>query len=107
MNENDVLRMISELRSNAAIAKSLPQQQVQASEGTPGFVDTLQKAIDSVNATQKNAGALKKAFETGDPNVDLPQVMVASQKAKVAFDAMLEVRTKLLEAYKEISQMQV
>ena len=43
----------------------------------------------------------------GDPNVGITEVMIASQKSSVAFGAMVEVRNKLLEAYKEVMRMQV
>lgn len=108
MNENDVLRMISELRAKAAIAQSSPTQPSQPVNGTAeDFSALLKKAVDSVNNAQMESGKLKKAFEVGDPQVDLPEVMIASQKAKVSFEAMVEVRNKLLEAYREIMQMQV
>lgn len=71
------------------------------------FSTLLQDAIDAVNDAQMQSSKLKKAFEAGDPNVDLPQVMVASQKASVAFTAMLEVRGKLLKAYQDVMSMPV
>ncbi|PCJ21993.1 MAG: flagellar hook-basal body complex protein FliE [Gammaproteobacteria bacterium] len=66
------------------------------------FSSTLKSAIDSVNATQKEAGKLAKAFELGDPNVDITRVMIAIQKSSVSFQAMTQVRNKLVEAYKEV-----
>ncbi len=44
-------------------------------------------------------------FESGDANVSLAEVMVASQKASVSFQAMLQVRNKLVEAYKDVMNM--
>jgi flagellar hook-basal body complex protein FliE len=43
----------------------------------------------------------------GDPNVSLSEVMIASQKSSLAFSAMVEVRNKFLEAYKEVMSMPV
>jgi flagellar hook-basal body complex protein FliE len=43
----------------------------------------------------------------GDPNVSLAEVMIAKQKAGIAFEATIQVRNKLLGAYKEIMAMQV
>lgn len=66
------------------------------------FSSTLKNAIDSVNETQKEAGKLAKAFEVGDPNVDITRVMIAIQKSTVSFQAMTQVRNKLVEAYKDV-----
>ena len=43
----------------------------------------------------------------GDPNVSLVDTMVAAQKAGLAFDATLQVRNKLVEAYKDIMNMPI
>jgi len=79
----------------------------QPTNSPQDFAELLKMGLDNVNQAQKTSGALKKAFELGDPNVDLPQVMVASQKSGLAFKAMLEVRTKLMTAYKDIMSMPV
>jgi len=71
------------------------------------FSSMFKQAIDHVNAVQKESGALKKSFEQGDPRVDLTQVMVASQKASIAFQATLSVRNKLVDAYKEVMNMPI
>ena len=71
------------------------------------FGSLLKDAIGSVNEIQQEAGGMKKAFELGDTSVSLAQTMVTTQKAGLAFDATLQVRNKLLEAYKEIMSMPV
>lgn len=104
MNETDVLRMISELRAKSAIAQNLPAPPQPVTEN---FATMFKDAVGAVNNAQQTADKLKKAFEVGDPQVDLPEVMIASEKARVSFEAMVEVRNKLLDAYREIMQMQV
>jgi flagellar hook-basal body complex protein FliE len=47
------------------------------------------------------------AFVTGDPGVSLAEVMIAKQKASIAFEATIAVRNTLLSAYKEIMSMPV
>ena len=56
---------------------------------------------------QMESSRLKKAFELGDPSVDISRVMIASQKSGIAFNAMVEVRNKLVEAYKDVMNMPV
>ena len=72
-----------------------------------GFGEMFQNAIGSVNNTQQQAGALATSFEQGDPGVSLAQVMVASQKASVSFQALTQVRNRLVEAYKDVMNMPV
>ena len=71
------------------------------------FSNMLKDAINKVNDVQKESGELKTSFLQGDPTVDLAQVMIASQKATVAFQAMTQVRNKLVDAYKDVMNMPV
>lgn len=70
-----------------------------------GFSDMLRGAVDHVNAQQMQASELRTAYELGDPAVDLPEVMVTAQKASVSFQAMLQVRNRLVSAYEDIIKM--
>ena len=79
---------------------------VQKSDA-PGFTQLLKQAINSVNDTQQTANKMRTSYETGDPTVSLNQVMVASQKASVSFDAMTQVRNRLVEAYQDIMNMPI
>ncbi|GGA78052.1 flagellar hook-basal body complex protein FliE [Neiella marina] len=71
------------------------------------FGNLLRQAIDNVNELQADSKAKATAFEMGDRSVSLGDVMIASQKSGVAFDATVQVRNKLMEAYKEIMSMPV
>jgi flagellar hook-basal body complex protein FliE len=78
-----------------------------AGEKVQGFGELFQQAIGSVNATQQQASRLATSFEQGDPQVSLAQVMVASQKASVSFQALTQVRNHLVDAYKDIMNMPI
>ena len=71
------------------------------------FSELLSESINKVATTQNNAAEMSKAFQVGDANVELPEVMIALQKASISFEAMTQVRNKLLSAYKEIMSMPV
>ena len=71
------------------------------------FADLLKQSVDKVNESQMDAKRLTDAFQSGDPNVQVSEVMVALQKSNVSFQAMLQVRNKLVTAYQEIMNMQV
>ena len=111
----DINRVLMQMRSYKAQAQNhaeIQSDRVSALDKTgktekADFSDILGQAVNKVNATQKHSSALATAFEKGDPNVSITQVMVASQKASVSFQAMTEVRNKLVDAYEQIMKMPI
>lgn len=77
------------------------------SKTTPGFGKLFERAVNSVNDTQQASAAMAKAYEQGQPGVDITDVMIASQKASVSFQAMVQVRNKLVEAYRDVMNMPI
>ncbi|KPH63921.1 flagellar hook-basal body protein FliE [Pseudoalteromonas porphyrae] len=71
------------------------------------FGDLLTSALNTVDGHQKEAKQKVTALEMGDRSVSLAEVMIASQKSSVAFEATVQVRNKLVESYKEIMNMPV
>jgi flagellar hook-basal body complex protein FliE len=102
MSDMNVNQVLAQMRAMSLEASG---SQPQESSGNNDFAFLLKKSIDSVNDTQQAAGKMAVAFETGDTNVSLAEVMIASQKASVSFQAMLQVRNKLVEAYKDVMNM--
>ncbi len=101
-------QVLAEMRRLSAVAEgSVPQATDGAQPSGVDFSSLLKQSIDQVNDTQKAAGKLSTAFSAGDPNVDVAEVMVALQKAGVAFQAMTEVRNRLVSAYQDIMSMPV
>jgi len=79
----------------------------EGSSEVPGFGEVMTQAINKVNETQKAAGALREAYTKGEPGVDITDVMVAGQKSSVAFQATLQTRNRLVEAYRDIMNMPI
>lgn len=75
-------------------------------EAQQNFGDFLTNAIESVNAEQKTSDVLTEKLINGE-DVELHNVMIASQKASITLNATLEIRNKVVEAYQEIMRMQV
>ena len=100
---DDILRQIRELSNQAGFER--PEQINET--GKPDFSAMLSKTLDHVNQTQQQASELANAFEAGDANVNLSQVMIEMQKARVSFEALSQVRNKLITAYQEIMNMQI
>lgn len=80
---------------------------VSGDNTVPDFQSMFKNAIDNVNENQKAAANLATRFEQGDASIDLPEVMIALQKSSVSFQAMTQVRNKLVEAYKDVMNMPV
>ena len=71
-----------------------------------GFFQMLQKSLEEVNHEQLNADASVKDLIAGR-NKNIHETMLAVQKADLSLKTMMQVRNKILEAYKEIMRMQV
>lgn len=109
MKEINTENMLMQLRANAALAQNKLTGTQPLGNETNGadFSALLKQSIDKVNELQQSAGGLAKGFEMGDPHVSLAEVMIAKQKSAVAFQSVLQVRNKLMEAYREVMSMQV
>ena len=105
MSDIGVNQVLAQMR---AISQSMdvgPGTEVKAP--SVDFSELLSESINKVAETQNNAADMSKAFQVGDPSVELPEVMIALQKASISFEAMTQVRNKLLNAYQEIMSMPV
>lgn len=76
-------------------------------EGEQGgtFGDALVKAINEVSAASDASGEITQRFLRGE-NVELHQVMAASAEAGIALDVLVELRNKVIDAYRTVMQMQ-
>jgi len=75
-------------------------------EGEKSFASTLKDAVQEVNKMQKDADVLMQKLATGKTK-NIPEVMIATEKADIAFKLMVQVRNKVIDAYQEIMKMQV
>ncbi|MBM7094169.1 flagellar hook-basal body complex protein FliE [Bacillus sp. H-16] len=75
-------------------------------EAQQAFAGWLNQAVQDVNDKQIASTAATEKMARGE-NIDLHDVMIASQKASVALQTTVEVRNKAIEAYQEIMRMQV
>ncbi|UAK26035.1 flagellar hook-basal body complex protein FliE [Sphingomonas nostoxanthinifaciens] len=101
------------LQQNSALQKAAQDaaQPIAGVAGTAGagdasFTGAMKNALQSVNSLQSNAETQTKAYETGQ-TTDIAAVMLSREQASVGFQATLQVRNKLLSAYKDIMSMPV
>ena len=95
------------IEQNAALTKAAQAQPVATGPVQKSdFGAAMKQALHDVNAVQAEAGDATRAYTMGETN-DIAAVMLAKQKASLGFEATLQVRNKLLSAYKDIMSMPV
>lgn len=94
---------VSPLRNGASGARSASGTD-QA--GGASFKDALMKQLDQVNRLQQDAETAIEDVVSGKRD-DLDNVMIAKQKADIAFQMLLQVRNQMMDAYEEIKQIRV
>jgi len=70
------------------------------------FLESVKNAIDEVSTNQQKSAELTKNFELGLEN-DLTKVMIQQQLSSLGFQMTLNIRNKVLSAYKDIMNMPV
>ena len=108
-NSIDTNSLLLQLRAMAQDA-GIPESKSLTSEITPAadtvnFSKVLENSLKAVNERSGEATKLRESFEAGNPNVELADVMIAAQKARISFEALTQVRNKMVAAYKEVMSM--
>jgi flagellar hook-basal body complex protein FliE len=109
IDQSRLLQMRSSIISqNGALQKAAGRASEigEATEKGDQFGSAMLDALRSVNAQQSKASDLSASYERGETH-DIVQVMVERQKASLGFEATLQVRNKLLAAYRDIMSMPV
>ena len=70
------------------------------------FTEILKDAVQDVDRAQQVSKEAIQQFASG-ADVDLHDVMIQVQNAELSFRMMMEVRNKIVEAYREIMRLQV
>ncbi len=106
---NSLYKEMNDMKMQAGtpIANDLKIQRGVENPNSANFGDMLNQAINNVNDLGHASKDKAVAFEMGDKNVSLADVMIAKEKSGIAFEATMQVRNKVLEAYEKIMQMPV
>lgn len=107
MNTSGIDNVLAQLRATSAMAAGSAPPAANAGAAGVDFGTVLKSALEQVNGAQQQAGTLATQFELGASNANLHDVMISLQKANVSFQAMVQVRNKLVSAYHDIMNMQV
>ena len=79
---------------------------IPAASTEKSFSDTLREAVHNVNDLQKEADVAMQKLATGETK-NIPEVMIATERADIALKLMVQVRNKIIDAYHEVMKMQV
>ncbi len=78
---------------------------------TPGadgdFVASLDSALRAVSRSQQVSAELQRQFQLENPAVSLEETMIAMNKASISFQAAVQVRNRLVQAYEQVMNMPV
>jgi len=77
-----------------------------AGETPGGFADLLQEGMDRLESLENHADDQVRKMLAGE-DVELHQVILAGEQAGLAFELMMSVRNKVVDAYQEVMRMQV
>lgn len=97
---------IQEALSKGTLGGAASPKGVGAADG-PDFAQQLKDVLGDVNDSQNKATELQTDLMTGRKPTEIHDVMIGMEKAGVALQLTLAVRNKVLEAYQEVSRMQV
>ncbi len=94
-----------------AIGNSLPIPSLPGSRPADGsslesFQGMLSDAVGSLGKLQSEADVSAARLVTGEP-VELHEVLLATERVSLAFQLVVQVRNKVVEAYQDVMRMQV
>jgi len=102
----DAGKTASQIQSEQLRSDKMQQPLVTNDPGNKSFADTLKEAVGTVNTLQKESDFKAQELATGKTS-NIPEVMMAAEKADIALRLMVQVRNKVIEAYQEVMKMQV
>lgn len=108
IDQNRLLQMRSAIvDQNQALQRAAGRvTEADSPQGPAGFSAKIQQALEQVSDQQGRASGLSEAYERGETH-DIVNVMIERQKASLGFEMTLQVRNKLLSAYRDIMNMPV
>ncbi len=107
MSSVEIQSVISQLRALQARSDGVQNQQPAQAPGKAEFGDLISKAVGHVSDTQAKSAETAKAYELGQPNVSLADVMLASSRSQMEFTALTQVRNRFVRAYQDIMNMPI
>lgn len=96
---------VSDINNNLFLERANSKKEIE--EPAESFSEVLKKNLDKVNEKQIQSDILTQKMIAGDDDVSIHEVMLAGEEAKISLQLAMQVRNKLVEAYQEISRVQI
>ena len=103
---SDPLGLITNLNAASRAGFAPPRNGHANDADGASFKQMLAEQIDQVNQLQSDATTAIEELASGRRD-DVAGVMLATQKADIAFKMLLQVRNKVMDAYEDVKQMRV
>ncbi len=107
MDRISVESVLSQIRAMQEIASGGQKAPAADAPVRTDFAQILRSSLEQVSGAENQATNLSQAFEKGDPNVNLQDVMISMQKASISFQTAVQVRNRVVTAYQDMMNMQV
>jgi flagellar hook-basal body complex protein FliE len=104
------LRVARETVAQGLTTSAKPAAGAVGAMGATGAADfgaMLRSTIGKVDAAQSDAATLANRFQMGDTKVSLEDTMVALSKASLSFQELVQVRNRMVSAYRDIMNLQI
>lgn len=92
--------------SNSLTNRSGTGNGLASNPATQSFGQIVSQKLEEANSLQQNADQLTESFLVGGP-VEIHEMLIAAEKADIALRQTVAVRDKLIDAYKQIANMQI
>lgn len=102
----DAGKTASEIKSSEIKNGGMQKTPSMNQAGEKSFADALKEAVNTVNQLQKESDQKMQQLATGK-TTNIPEVMMAAEKADIGLRMMVQVRNKIIDAYQEVMKMQV
>ena len=92
--------------SAAAAQQTTAVPKAPSSGGGDSFASSVRKALESVSAAEHEVDRIAVDIASGGES-EVHELMVASAKASLSVDLLVQVRNRAVESYQEIMRMQI
>ncbi len=97
---------INAINQMRQLAEQSPVTKPQNNDSEVSFKDMMKQYLSDANNMQVEADENIKKIIAGE-DIDPHAVMAAVEKANLSFDLVMEIRNKMLEAYREVMKTQI
>lgn len=101
-----MIEALTALGAIESLAPTLGAASPVASQAAPGFTQVFEQQLGRVNTDLQVAEQSLQRLAAGE-SVELHDVMIALETARIGVQTMIQVRNRLVEAYQDVMRMQI